>query len=151
MEVQPRVPRVNSPIVNHTFEFDTQNKVLLCRLHGRVTDESMRRVYGDIRKWSSTVEARAGIFDLSLIESFDVSTAMMLTLAQEEPAMVGGAARPRVMVAPTAESFGMCRMFQMVGEEKRSRLSVVRSLEEAYAVLAMHTVHFEPLGRATAG
>ena len=138
---------MNSPVLTHTFEFDTDNKVLLCRLHGRVTDESMRRVYGDIRKWSSTVEARAGIFDLSLIESFDVSTAMMLTLAQEEPAMIGGAARPRVMVAPTAESFGMCRMFQMVGEEKRHRLSVVRTLEEAYAVLGLQAVRFEPLER----
>jgi hypothetical protein len=137
--------------VAHTFEFDTDNKVLLCRLHGRVTDESLRVAYGEVRKWSSTVEARAGIFDLSPITSFDVSTALMLTLAQEEPAMNDGGAGPRVIVAPTAESFGMSRMFQTVGEEKRPRLSVVRTLEEAYAVLEMRAVRFEPLGRTTSG
>lgn len=69
----------------------------------------------------------------------------MFALAGEEPAMAD--AHPRVIVAPTQELFGLSRMFQIAGEEKRPRLTVVRTLEEAYAKLGLQAARFEPLGQ----
>jgi hypothetical protein len=39
------------------FEFDTANRVLLCRVEGRLTDELLAECYEAIRKYSTATDA----------------------------------------------------------------------------------------------
>jgi hypothetical protein len=54
-------------------------------------------------------------------------------------------ALPRIAVAPAISNFGLARMFQIVGEEKRLGLQVVHTIEEAFEILGVQSPHFEPL------
>ena len=55
------------------FEFDPVNKILLLRLDGRQTDESLER-YPAIREYSTATDAQSGILGFSFIAEFDAST-----------------------------------------------------------------------------
>jgi hypothetical protein len=127
------------------FEFDRRNKVLLVRVEGRLTDELLAETQGAIRRYSVATDARAGIFDFSSVAEVALSPAFVHKLAKEEPAMGDAARRPRVIVAPTAVTFGFSRMFQMLGESKRPLLEVVRTMDEALAALGVQSPHFEAL------
>src|SRR5712692_7035780 len=69
------------------FEFDPVNKILLALSEGRLTDESLGELYVAIRKYSTTTDARAGIWDLSSITEFAVTSDFVRKLAEKEPAM----------------------------------------------------------------
>ena len=131
--------------MGHRFEFDAENKILLVRPEGRLTDEALLEVYAWIAKYSAATDARAGIFDFSLVTEFAASSDAIRNLARQEPAMPDAVHRPRVLVAPSTHVFGIARMFQIVGEHKRPSLTVVRTLDEAFAALGVQSPHFEPL------
>jgi hypothetical protein len=132
--------------MGHRFEFDAENKILLVRPEGRLTDEGLLEIYAGIGKYSAATDARAGIFDFSLVTEFAATTDTIRNLARQEPAMPDAVNRPRVLVAPATHVFGIARMFQIVGERKRPSLTVVRTLDEAFAALGVQSPHFEPLG-----
>ncbi len=136
---RPEIPN------NFLFEFDPVNKLLLFRYEGRLTDESLAESYRAIRKYSTETDASAGIWDLSSVTEFAVSTEFIRQLANQEPAMSDATRRPRVIVAPDAVGFGLSRMFQLMGEPTRPLLNVVRTLDEALAALGVQSPHFEPL------
>jgi hypothetical protein len=133
------------------FEFDAENKLLLARFEGRLNDESLVASYQAIRKYSIATDAQAGILDFSLVTEFAVTADTIRNLARQEPAMPDAVHRPRVLVAPATHLFGIARMFQMMGEHKRPRLSVVRTLDEALATLGVRSTRFEPLGNEPLG
>jgi hypothetical protein len=133
-------------VMGHRFEFDPENKDLLVQPEGRLTDESLLEIYTGIAKYSVATDARAGIFDFSLVTEFAVTADTIRNLARQEPAMPDAVHRPRVLVAPATHVFGIARMFQIVGEHQRPTLSVVRTLDEAFAALGVLSPHFEPLG-----
>ena len=87
---------------------------------------------------------RASIWDLSGVTSLEVSTDAVATLARSVPALPEPE-RPRIIVAPSAHVFGLARMFQALGEGTRPRLRVVRTLEEACAMLGVSKPRFEPV------
>ena len=127
------------------FEFDAENKILLGKFEGRLSDESLVESYQAIRKYSVATDARAGILDFSLVTEISATSDMIRNLARQDPAMPDAVHRPRVLVAPATHLFGIARMFQIVGERKRPRLTVVRTLDEAFAALGVKSPHFEPL------
>ncbi len=127
------------------FEFDPVHKILLVRVEGRLTDELLAECYKAIRERSVATDASAGIFDFSFVTEWALSTALIQTLAREEPAMPDAAVRRRILVAPATVGFGLARMFQMMGESTRPLLSVVRTLSEALTALGAQSPHFEPL------
>jgi len=129
----------------YRFEFDPVNKVLLARFEGRFTDEAAAEFYREIRERSTATDASAGIWDLSSVTEFAVSGEFIRWLADQEPAMPDGARRPRILVAPTLEGFGLARMFQIAGESTRPLLQVVRTLDEAFAALGVQSPQFQPL------
>jgi hypothetical protein len=67
------------------FEFDPTNRILLVRVEGRLSDELLAECYGAIRKYSTSTDARAGIFDLSSVTEFALSADFIRQLAKEEP------------------------------------------------------------------
>jgi hypothetical protein len=54
-------------------------------------------------------------------------------------------ALPRVIIAPSADFYGLARMFEIQAEATRPNLHVVRSEREALAILAVQDPHFDPL------
>jgi hypothetical protein len=129
----------------YRFEFDSANKILLFRAEGVLTDESLGEVYRAVRKYSTATDARMGIWDLSAVTEYAVSTEFVRQLAKEEPALPDAARRPGIIVAPDTVGFGLSRMFQLWGEPTRPLLNVVHTLDEALAALGVQSPHFEPL------
>jgi hypothetical protein len=126
------------------FEFDPGNKVLMVRVEGRLTDQLLAEVLLAIRKYSTATDPRAGIVNFSAVTEVEISSGVIRELARQEPVMLD-ASRPRVIVAPGEVMFGLSRMFQLAGERTRPLLDVVRTLDEALALLGVVSPQFEPL------
>jgi len=127
------------------FEFDKVNRILLARVDGGLTDESLGDYYREIRRYSVLTDARAGVFDASAVTQFAVTSEFVRRLAQGEPAMPDAQERPRIVVAPQTHAFGLARMFQIVGERKRPLFAVVRTMGEALGVLRAEAPEFKPI------
>ncbi len=127
------------------FEFDPVNKILLSQFEGRLTNESLAGLYKAIRKRSTAIDASAGIWDLSSVTEFLVTSDFVRDLAAQKPAMPDADNRPRFIVAPNTVEFGLSRMFQIAGGSSRPLLTVVHTLDEALAALGVQFPHFEPL------
>jgi hypothetical protein len=131
--------------LGYRFEFDPVNKILLMRVEGRLTDESLAELYRTALEYWAATDASAGISDYSSVTEFAVSAEFIRELANQDPAMTDPTRRPRIIVAPTTVGFGLSRMFQSVGEPTRPLLQVVHTLEEAFSALGVQSPHFEPL------
>ncbi|HYM76968.1 MAG TPA: hypothetical protein VE377_13400 [Candidatus Dormibacteraeota bacterium] len=127
------------------FEYDATNTILLGVFEGHLTEESGAAFYAAIRQCGTATDARAGIWDFSDVTAFTVASDTIRRFAKQDPAMPDAANRPCFMIAPDTHLFGLSRMFQIHGEDKRPLLQVVRSLDEALAALGVHSPNFEPL------
>ncbi len=126
------------------FEFEPVHKILLARFEGRLTDKSLGEFYrAGLKHWAAT-DARAAITDYTSAE-WAVSAEFVRELANQEPAVTEPTQRPRIVVASSTVGFGLARMFQIVGERKRPRLQVVRTMEKAFEALGIESPHFQPL------
>jgi hypothetical protein len=126
------------------FEFDSANKILLARFEGRLTDESLQDSYKTLGKYVAATDPSAAITDFSSVTEFAVSSETFRHLARQEPALPD-VTRPRVVVAPQTHAYGLLRMFQLTGERTRPLLTVVHTMDEAFATLGLQSPHFEPL------
>jgi hypothetical protein len=126
------------------FEFDPVNKILLGRLDGRLTDESLSESYEVARRYSIATDASAGIWDTSAVTEFAVSSGFIRSLASREP-IISDPKRPRIVVASKTHAFGLFRMFQITADRTRPLLTIVHTLDEAFALLGIQSPHFEPL------
>ena len=122
-------------------EFDQKTKILLLRVAGGLTDESLLEAYEATRKHSISTHARLGIMDLSSVTTFAVSAEFIRHRARQEPAP----ADPRIIVVPQTYAFGLFRMLQLLGESANPRLQIVRTLDEVFAALGIPSPHFELL------
>lgn len=131
--------------MEYRFEFDAENKILLMRVEGRLTDESLAALYREaLARWAA-IDPSAGISDYSTVTEWAVSAALIRKLADYDPVETDTMRRPRIIVAPATVGFGLSRMFQIVGEARRPHLTVVRTLDEAFAALGVQSPHFQPL------
>jgi len=132
---------LDEPIAYH-FEFDPKNRVLRGRFEWLVTDQIITEFYARIAGYVARILPRAAIVDFSAVTSVRASSSTMLILAKSEPIMK----EPKtimIVIAPGEQSFGMSRMFQMLGESTRPSLRLVRSQEEAFAMLGIQDARFE--------
>jgi hypothetical protein len=127
------------------FEFDRENKILLVRVDGALTDQVLADCYAAIGEHSIATDARMGIFDLSAVTRYDVSSEFLRQVAKRPPAMPDPTHRMRIIAVDNTTGYGLARMFQIVGEKQRPKLQVVRTLDQALAALDMQSPHFEPL------
>jgi hypothetical protein len=129
----------------YTFYFDAENQIVLARFYGLVTNEQFIEFFRfGGRRVVATTDFRSMLIDLSDVTEFDVSAESARTLAWEEP-IDPDPSRTRVMIAPEAHVYGLCRIFASHGEETRPNLHVVRSTEHAYAILSVVKPKFGPL------
>jgi hypothetical protein len=126
-------------------EVDSVNKLLLLRLDGPLTDESVAEFYRAIAKHWIAADARMGIVDFSSVTEFALSSALIRQLAEQEPCIPDANTRPRVIVAPSTLEYGLARMYQIMGEGTRPLLNVVHTLDEAFAELGVQSPQLEPL------
>jgi hypothetical protein len=131
--------------VAYHFEFDPVNKILLARFVGQLTNESAAEYHDALGKnWIAT-DPRAGIWDLSGVTDFAVSSGVLRTLAKRTPVTPRLTKHPRYVVVPATAGYGLMRMFQTTGESSRPLLHIVRTVEKALAELGVQSTHFEPL------
>jgi hypothetical protein len=130
--------------VPYHFEFDATNRILGCRFDGRVTDEALKECYRLAAEYVAETDPRAAVIDLSAVTSFEVSPETIHELAKSAP-VVPDPGRPRCIVAPSPTIFGMMRMFEIEGEVTRPNLHVVRTPDEAWAILGVQGSQFKPL------
>ena len=130
--------------IPYVFEYDLANGILLNRLSGPVTDEVLKDFFRAGAQSAARMHPRAGVIDFSEVTSFDVSAKTIEELAREKPVLRDPRLR-RVIIAPSAEVFGMMRMFEIEAEKHRPEIHVVRSEREAWAILAVQNPKFEPL------
>jgi hypothetical protein len=129
----------------YTFEFDLTNGILRCRLHGLVTDETLKDFFRTGADYAVRARPVAGVVDLSEVTSFEVSADTILEVANSTPVLPDPNLR-RIIIAPSPETYGMMRMFEIQGEKKRPNLNLVRTETEAWTILNVQNPRFDPLG-----
>jgi hypothetical protein len=123
-------------------EFAQLNEISLIRVEGRLTDESLADLYEASGKYSTATDASVSIVDLSSVSEFALSNESIRNLAHQNPAMAA-AKRRCFIVAPEGLAFGLCRMFQVLGEATWPLLQIVKTLGEAFAAIGIQSPHFE--------
>jgi hypothetical protein len=130
--------------VTYRIDFDSMHRILRCRLEGRVTDEELREYYRLAGDHVAQTEPVAGILDLTAVKSFEVSSATIRELAKSRSPFPHPE-HPRIVIATSSDIFGLARMFEIEGHEKRPNLHVVRSQKEALAILGIQKAKFSPM------
>jgi hypothetical protein len=131
----------------YSFEFDSESGTLLARFKGQVTSEAFGEFYNvSVPQLAANDKIRGWIVDFSSVSSFEVSPETIRALAWSRPADPDSS-RTRVFVAPAPNVYGLARMFVSHGDDTRPNLHVVRSMEDAYAVLGISKPKFEPFGK----
>jgi len=126
------------------FEFDAANRILRSWFDKRVDARALREYYLMAAKYDALARPRAAVLDFTLVSVFDVSPETIRDLAELAPAFPDPKCE-RIIIAPSSQIFGLARMFQLHGQDTRPNLHVVRTAEEAWALLGAKDVRFEPL------
>jgi hypothetical protein len=126
------------------FDFDLANGILRCRLEGRVTDEILKEFFRAGAEFAKRTHPAAGVIDLTGVTSFQVS-ARALREESKVPPVLNDPDLRRVVIARSPETYGLMRMFELEGEDVRPNIHVVRSEQQAWAVLGVENPRFEPL------
>jgi hypothetical protein len=99
------------------FECDQLNKISLIRVEGLLTDKSLGILYESNRRHCAVTAALVGIVDLSSVSEFALTNSFIQQLANQMP-LIAEAKRSCIIVALEDYAFGLCRMFQLMGEGK---------------------------------
>jgi hypothetical protein len=128
----------------YRFEFDRKSKVLLMRYEGRLTQVMAEESGAALQKYWPATSPSAVIVDFSSVTEFAVPTDFLRRVA-DQALIVDATSTPVALVNPAPVGFGLSRMFEIVGQPRRSRLHVVRSMDEAFTALGLQSPTFEPL------
>jgi len=125
------------------LSFNQPHGVLLVRFHGVVTDEVLLERFEVVRAWLGSHGHCSSISDFSEASSFEVTSKAVTQLAASKPLVPDGFLR--IVVAPQDEAFGMTRMFEALGSKTRNHVHVVRTHAEAFLLIGVESLEFQPL------
>lgn len=125
----------------YTFDFDSKNKILRCRLEGRVGDEELKEYQREAAEVATMTNPRAGVVDLTGVTVFEVTRETIVELARK-PAAIADPDSPRVLIASSQVVYGMARMFEMESHRTRRNLHVARTEQEAWGILGVMEPRF---------
>jgi hypothetical protein len=128
----------------YDFHFDRKHRILRCRLCGQVSDAELKVFYRAAHDLALRLQPAAGIMDGAAVTSFDVTSQTIRQLANSEP-IIPDPTICRVAIAPSSEVFGMVRIFELLGQDTRPNLHVVRTEREAWAILGVQNPLFTPV------
>lgn len=126
------------------FSFDSTNQILGCSFTGRVLDDDFERMSLSTARYIALTRPRAGLSDTTDVTSWEVTPETLRNLAARPPG-VPPLDRHRVVVAPYAGVFEMLRVFAHEAEITRPKLHVVRTMDEACAILGVQQFCFEAI------
>jgi len=119
-----------------SFEFSPPRRILLCRITGELDDPRVHAYYAAMTRCSRAHDPQIGITWLD-VTPMRVTPQAVQELAWLPPAMPDPT-RPRFVVAPADDAYGLVRLFQLHGEATRPRLTVVRAMDEVFRHLYLH-------------
>lgn len=128
-------------VVFASFEFAESDNVLRLTLSGEATDDAILGLWSKGTDIGASFPSCRTIVDLSGISRLDVSTRAIETLARRQSLDLP----TRVFVAPVDSIYGAARMFQVLSENTRKNIHVVRTMDEAYKVLGIESPKFTPV------
>ena len=128
--------------MNIVVDFDPKNNILRATLEGAMTGAILLELYARATKYLESHPPCRGILDFSQVTDFEVSSNAIKQVAASPPVIPAG--YMRVLVIPQIFIYGLARMFQILGERNRPELQVVRTMEEAYALLGVIDPDFLP-------
>lgn len=128
------------------MSFEHRHKVLLASFSAALTkgdlEEYDREVVRFVAWWREPVR---GILDFTEIGEITVTSEQVAARGQRPQVNPG---QQRVYVAPSAEMYGLCRMFAAYqGFQGFPEASVVKTMHEACALLEVDAPTFEPVER----
>lgn len=126
-----------------SFEFDPVNNVLRYSWEGNLSDETLMEGDDAGRKLLASRPPCKGILDFSKVTKVDASSKRIKGIASKQPAY--GFGQTVVLVAPEDVVYGLSRMFATLGERRRPKMYVVRTMEEAYHLLEIDSPQFGPI------
>jgi len=117
------------------LKIDPHLKLVHSIYYGELEDSDLSEQRSQISNHPDFKPDFSYILDCSGVTKLKVSTAAVRDCATSPNLFARGALR--VMVAPTEAIFGLSRMYQMLAENTRPNLQIVRTLEDAYKVLGI--------------
>jgi hypothetical protein len=127
------------------MDFDAKNNILRGTLEGPLTGAILLDSYEAATRYTASHPPCRGLWDFSKVTAnADISTDIIRQVVGKSPIIPSG--YMRVVVAPQDFLFGMMRMLQILSEEARPELHVVRTLDEAYRLLRIESPEFSPIG-----
>jgi hypothetical protein len=130
--VAPRSEAKNLP---RDLKIDPRLKLVFSIYYGELEDSDLSEQRFQISNHPDFRPDFSYILDFTGVTKLKVSTAAVRDCATSPSLFVRDAVR--VMVAPAEAVFGLSRMYQMLAEETRPNLQIVRTLEEAYRILGI--------------
>jgi hypothetical protein len=126
--------------MEYVIDLDPTHQVLRTTVTGTLTDSASREAYAFVSHFAAAGGPYASILDLSGVTGNQVSIETVRDLAKKPPAVPFG--RPRVVVAPRPEDYGLLRMFELLRGKMAGQHHLVLSVDEAYAMLGVNPEDF---------
>ena len=121
-----------------TFEIKPSLRTIFSRFHGVATEDDLISEAIELSQHADFNPAFSHIIDFSAATSTTLSPAFLRSFAQEKSLFSRDA--KQVVVAPQPHIFGLARMVQMLREARSPNIEVVRSMNEAHALLGIQRV-----------
>jgi hypothetical protein len=113
---------------------DRNRKLVVSTYSAEVTDADVARQIAEIERYAPYGPEYCAITDFTRVTHFNISTEQIRSVAGSKSPLQNAR---RVMVAPSDVAYGTSRMFQTLASRTRPNITVVRTLEEAYAALGI--------------
>ena len=123
------------------LEFDKDNKVLCTTFEGRYSFADFLSSGEATHRHTLEKNPVAGIWDISEVTHFDISSVDIYKLADTFSIYPLGVSR--FVVVSSDYVYGRLRMWQGLSEKNRPELQVVRTREEAYQMLGLQGMKLE--------
>jgi hypothetical protein len=118
-------------------KIDKLRKIVISTFYGDVTGEELLRHGAKIQSDPDFNPAYSEIVDLSGVASFVVSEQTLASMANTRSLYQDEAIH--IVIAPAEREFRMARNYQELARTTRPNFHVVRSLQQAYAVIETAT------------
>ena len=129
--------------MSFAVDVDRANRILRTRFSGCVTEGELRQFVLAAHEHVALTKPAAAVIDMSATTSFEVTPAFMAEMARIPP-IISDPQVARFIIAPSAEIYGLSRMFE-IQADAHPNLHVVRTEQEAWDILNVKNPVFEPL------
>ncbi|HUO59554.1 MAG TPA: hypothetical protein VMU24_02730 [Candidatus Acidoferrales bacterium] len=122
------------------LEIEREGKIVRVTWLGEITLSVIREGFSKVREFAKGRDLRGAISDFTHARNLNLSKDDIYVLSHEEP--VFETDFPRITVGGADHIFGMARMFELMTAERTTGIHVVRTIDEAYALLQLQDPEF---------